>query len=432
MFATCCDVNRTVIATDLHHRPVQDHLDGDFAVNRLHGRTIECSGFDIVSDSIAANVHPDGAGLNQSKLRSDLKEFTGDIEARAGILGKVGGLGGMRFLAELGNLPDWLRIHADSLRGLPQGQTVRQRESLGERHPRHFDFGPSDLDGAFIRHIAEGLRGEIGAVMNPMFALVLRGKHFAVETADRVLRIRPIDHPSFLTRTIGCLGGDIRINRQLKDVRAFLVARQVALQGPVLQIDRCEEGDVRTILALDIVSDHHPMPSQLFCRGTDRLIIHVILIPNDSRIVAALLEHGIIFVVGESPAMIVRVGQSFSDACSEVGEHGDDGRLATGLETSRVLMIDHRTTGKALPLRLNERAQSNRQLLPVNQILTDGMTPELVSVAESRRAILVVEMPLTFIVNEAVDVVVPTGLLTEAKLGSQGLGIQVVLFGKFV
>ena len=89
LFAALGDINCTVIAAYLHHRSVHDHLHGDFAVNGMQGGTIESSGVDIVSDPIAANVQPDGASLTHRELRADLEKFSGDVEARAGIVSKI-------------------------------------------------------------------------------------------------------------------------------------------------------------------------------------------------------------------------------------------------------------------------------------------------------------------------------------------------------
>jgi len=94
---------------------------------------------------------------------------------------------------------------------------------------------PTDLNATTVRRITEGLRGVIPAVVQCLFVWVLRSEPLAIKLADCVLRISAEDNPAGIAF--------VAVDGQLKEFRAFMVARQFTLTLPVLQVCRRVEGD---------------------------------------------------------------------------------------------------------------------------------------------------------------------------------------------
>ena len=73
---------------------------------------------------------------------------------------------------------------------------MRKAECLVERHARHGDPGPADLDPPVFGRVAERLGCVVVAVVEAMFAFMLWRKRLAIELADGILGIGGQDHPA--------------------------------------------------------------------------------------------------------------------------------------------------------------------------------------------------------------------------------------------
>ncbi|MBA7694955.1 hypothetical protein ES703_103571 [subsurface metagenome] len=276
---------------------------------------------------------------------------------------------------------------------------MREAECLIERHAGHRDLGPADLNLASVRGVAEQLRGIVIAVMDPMFAFVIRRESLAVE----------------LTNSISCIGGKddpartlrIAINRQFKKFRALVIALKPALELPVPEVCRVVEGHAGRVFMM-IVHRQDPVLAGL--------------VPDDLRIAAGMFNHRVAFVFGEGSPAIITVGNTFSSPGA--GPGGDDHLLGARLPTRRVVLVQNPAAGER-PVAAFLVVDGNWQLLPMNQVLTDRMSPMHITPVPAIGIVLEVEVPFAVIINHSVTVIVPPDLLREVELRPQRLAVEI-------
>ena len=234
----------------------------------------------------------------------------------------------------------------------------------------------------------------------------------AVEVAHDVAAVDQDHHPPEAIR--------IPVQRELEEVDAAaqLVAPAVlfdpALEAPVGEVGGAVEADAAAQLALvigeEVVGGGDPSAGRLVPerpRGVDAR--------------ALVVEHRVALVVGERSAAIVGVRQAQADPGAQV--EGDDHVLAAGLAAELVAVVDERRPRKAgTGGGLGE--QHLGQLGPVHEVAADGVSPGHVAPRQAGRVVLVEQVVLAAVPDQAVGIVEPAGARGEVESRAQGLGVE--------
>ena len=190
------------------------------------------------------------------------------------------------------------------------------------------------------------------------------------------------------------------VDRQREEVRALPHRRgdalptEAGLLGPVDEVGGGVEGDP----VLGGVGDHHgPAPGGL--------------VPEHLRVAELLgadVQDRVPVVVQVPGAALVRgVGQGLGLVAADVGPrpHRDHGRVVWAAQAGGVLGVDDRRSGEHPVLRgVRDR---HPQLLPVDQVLGDGVAPGHVAPVRALGVVLVEHVVLAVVVDESVGVVHP-------------------------
>ena len=111
---------------------------------------------------------------------------------------------------------------------------------------------------------------------------------------------------------------------------------------------------------------------------------------------------------------------------SRVSKNRDQGGLVSRLETGRILLVDHGGAGIDRPQRIG--INRREQLVPVDQVLADGVTPGHISPDDMKRVVLEEQMPLAAVVDHSVRIIIPALPRREVELGTILLVIEVRRF----
>src|ERR1700728_2653905 len=223
-----------------------------------------------------------------------------------------------------------------------------------------------------------------------------RGECPAIEGADLVAGRAAMKYP-LLTIVIS-------INRELKKIRAFMKAFVMALTRPCFEIGRVEEGH-----AILFKQNHYPalgrfIPEDLGIPGVVRAHL---AIGVQNRISGSTVERSsIVYAVCDALHLFVRGAVE-----SRIDQHE---RIFA--PSSGILVVDE-TCARPRRAELVEH-ERGRQLLPVNQVLTDRVAPvhEAGVPLDSEGKGLPEEMILTVVKDGAVDVIAPATLDGKVKL----------------
>ena len=149
--------------------------------------------------------------------------------------------------------------------------------------------------------------------------------------------------------------------------------------------------------------------------------------PEDFRVAEILLadvQHRVAGILGPGAAPVVAVGDLLVlQWLFRVvpGVDGDERRLAIFAQTAGVLPVHHRAAGEDHHIILF--GQSQRQVLPVRQILADGVPPAHVAPRIADRVVLLKEVVLPLEVHHPVGIVHPVDFRREMKLRTITLAV---------
>jgi len=220
----------------------------------------------------------------------------------------------------------------------------------------------------------------------------------------------------------------IAVHGQLEEFGAILEPHlKLALELPGLEIVRREESHSAFLQ----VQHHDPVAGRV--------------IPDDFRIavgVSYVRDDGVAFVGREGSAAVVAVGDGLAEgfavgpgaSASCGGIDGHDRILFARLETGRVVLVHDGGPGvdRAQMIRINRAGQ----FLPMDEVGAYCMAPHLVdivpAVVPTVRVVLVVEVILAVVVDQAVGVVEPSPLGREVELGPERLAVEVVCVANVV
>ena len=252
------------------------------------------------------------------------------------------------------------------------------------RHGDHFARRPVECHGRIVVFSPvqplDGLRFGVADKPGPVEISHEILRRAAAEIAARI----DIDNHHPLGDPVG---------RQREEVRTLELARLDAVTlaesahvGPFLEVGRTVETHF-----LIGGNDHDPM---VFI--AEYLRVAEILQPVER------LQDRVAFVFGESPAVVGAVGHMLDLAVAGAGVERNDGPIAI---SGGILLIYHDAPGENVPVGIP--LQSNRLVLPMDQVLADGMAPVHVSPHGAVRIVLIIEMIDAILEEQPVRVVHP-------------------------
>ena len=146
------------------------------------------------------------------------------------------------------------------------------------------------------------------------------------------------------------------------------------------------------------------------------------------------VQHRIVGVLRPGPTVVVAVREILDLlAVSVTGVNGDHRRLRAIAESGRILMVDHATAAERHDSVFFGNRQ--RQMFPVRQVATDGMSPTHVPPRIARGIVLVEEVVFAVVEDQSVGVVHPVDFGREMCLRTKRF-VQVIggpsVLGKLV
>ena len=214
----------------------------------------------------------------------------------------------------------------------------------------------------------------------------------------------------------------VSVHRQLEEVDATaqLIAPAVlfhpALEAPIGEVLRTVEthaaAQLAPVVGEEVIGRRYPPPG----RGVPERSWRI-----DAR--AFVVEHRIALVVGERAAAIVRVGQAQPDLGAQV--EGDDHLLLPGLAAELIPVVDERCSREAGAGRCIGK-QHLGLLGPVHQVAADRVAPGHVPPRPAGRIVLVEQVVLAPVPDQAVGIVQPAGARGEVVARAQAFPVEAV------
>ena len=277
-----------------------------------------------------------------------------------------------------------------------QPELHRYGHGLVEGHALGGGLEPTHLNATTIgtRNVAEGLRRvETLAPLTGQIAL-LGHEAGAIEGTHGISAVGCEQHP--------LPTGRVAIHGQLEEVRAFEeigFAGGIALdnlgQAPIAQIGRVEEVDGVLLLPLH-VEHHHPLPGSFMPHH-----LGVAIASGD------FLQNRVARKLGELAA-VGAVGDALHRGIPGGGVNEHERRFAVLAEASGVLPVHHGAAAEHRSHVVGQELVS--ELVPVDEIATDGMTPVHVAPIPTVRIVLEEQVVLAVVEDHPVRIVVPTAL----------------------
>ena len=291
-----------------------------------------------------------------------------------------------------------------------QPKLQRHGHGLVEGHAFGRCLEPTHLNATTIgtRNVAEGLgRVETLAPLTGQVAL-LGHEACAIEGSHGIGAVGCEEHP--------LPAGRIAIHGQLEEVGAFEEIRfagGIALddlgQAPTAEIGRVEEVDGVLLLPLH-VEHHHPLPGGFMPHH-----LGVAITSGD------FLQDRVARKLGELAA-VGAVGDALHGGIAGSGVNEHERRFTVLAEAAGVLPVHHGAAAEHRSHVVGQELVS--ELLPMDEITTDGVAPVHVAPIPSVRIVLEEQVVLAVVEDHAVRIVVPTALWRKMELPAQRLAVH--------
>ena len=408
------DGHRAAVGIQLQRRAVGQNPPLEGAVRRRQRHRVAAAAqrlqAPVVEHRHAAHHHPHAVGGAQLQLRLHVQQLAahlgGERPARRQL--RLGDLPAL--LPQPLQLPHRRRAQRPPAAAWLQLQGVRNGHALAERHARHALPQPGDLQAPAIlrRHVAPGLGGVAVAVRLQLARRLLRPEGAAVERAHQVGAVGAPEYPLALARPLPAAA-----RRQRKQLRALGGTGQRQLAGalPLQQVGRREDGVVEAVQ----VERHHPA---LGLGVPDHLGVAVAMHDVVDYRVAVVLAPGVAAVGRDRQAL----GEGARPGGVAGGVDGDHRGRAGAAQAGGVGVVHHRAAGGHGPQGVG--VEGDGELGPVHQVAAHGVAPVQVAPLDAVGVVLVQQMVLAAVVEQAVGVVVPAAARGEVELRPQPLPVQ--------